>query len=41
MTLSGERNASVVLRAEGIFKALLECANRDKCIHDNSCNGLS
>lgn len=39
--LSGERSASVVLRAEGILKALLEAARRDKCIHDNPCDGLS
>ncbi|ETY71329.1 tyrosine-type recombinase/integrase [Bifidobacterium moukalabense] len=39
--LSGERSASVVLRAEGILKALLEAARRAKCIHDNPCDGLS
>ncbi len=34
------KSASVVLRAEGILRALLAKAKADKCIHDNPCEGI-
>lgn len=33
-------SASVVLRAEGILRALLAKAKADKCMHDNPCEGV-
>ena len=38
--LSESKSASVVLRAEGILRALLAKAKADKCIHDNPCEDL-
>lgn len=38
--LAESKSASVVLRAEGILRALLAKAKADKCIHDNPCEDL-
>lgn len=38
--LAESKSASVVLRAEGILRALLAKVKADKCIHDNPCDGL-
>lgn len=38
--LTESKSASVILRAEGILRALLAKAKADKCIHDNPCDGI-